>query len=128
MNSDVPKEIIVREIKISIMSNENYKYFSQQEMYYKKIIQKIILDNLYFTQERILRKVFANTLTAYLQKRDVLHIVKFVLKDLVLVIYWRTVYHLQMKYRRRHPQIRYLVFTLQETLFIGKMFIVKLNV
>jgi hypothetical protein len=87
MNSDVPKEIIVREIKISIMSNENYKYFSQQEMYYKKIIQKIILDNLYFTQERILRKVFANTLTAYLQKRDVLHLVKFVLKDLVLVIY-----------------------------------------
>jgi hypothetical protein len=87
MNSDVPKETIVREIKISIMSNENYKYFSQQEMYYKKIIQKIILDNLYFTQERILRKVFANTLTAYLQKRDVLHIVKFVLKDLVLVIY-----------------------------------------
>jgi hypothetical protein len=67
-------------------------------------------------------------LTAYLQKRDVLHIVKFVLKDLVLVIYWRTVYHLQTKYRRRHPQIRYLVFTLQETLFIGKMFIVKLNV
>jgi hypothetical protein len=87
MNSDVPKETIVREIKISIMSNENYKYFSQQEMYYKKIIQKIILDNLYFTQERILRKVFANTSTAYLQKRDVLHIVKFVLKDLVLVIY-----------------------------------------
>jgi hypothetical protein len=87
MNSDVPKETIVREIKLSIMSNENYKYFSQQEMYYKKIIQKIILDNLYFTQERILRKVFANTLTAYLQKRDVLHIVKFVLKDLVLVIY-----------------------------------------
>lgn len=88
MNSDVPKEIIVREIKISIMSNENYKYFSQQEM--RCIIKKkkkIILDNLYFTQERILRKVFANTLTAYLQKRDVLHIVKFVLKDLVLVIY-----------------------------------------
>lgn len=36
MNSDVPKETIVREIKLSIMSNENYKYFSQQEMYYKK--------------------------------------------------------------------------------------------
>jgi hypothetical protein len=86
MNSDVPKETIVREIKLSIMSNENYKYFSQQEMYYQKK-KKVILDNLYFTQERILRKVFANTLTAYLQKRDVLHIVKFVLKDLVLVIY-----------------------------------------
>ncbi|CAK7350503.1 unnamed protein product [Dovyalis caffra] len=93
MESDLPKEILVGEIKLSAVSNGSYKYCSRQE-YILSEKEEIILDNLYFAHERRLRKVFANALAACQQhykdllseKRDILRRVNLALEDLVPVI------------------------------------------
>ncbi|KAF9683619.1 hypothetical protein SADUNF_Sadunf04G0032700 [Salix dunnii] len=89
MDSDLSKEILFGEIKLTAVSNENYRYCSQQDVLSEK--EKIILDNLFFAHERRLRKVFANALAACQQhykdllseKQDVLRRVKLALEDLV---------------------------------------------
>lgn len=93
MDSDLPNEIFVGEIKLTAVSNGSYKYCSHQEDVLSET-EEIILDNLYFAHERRLRKVFANALAACQQhyidllseKKDILRRVKLVLEDLAPVI------------------------------------------
>lgn len=93
MDSNLPKEILFGEIKLTAVRNGNYKYCSQQEDVLSEK-EEIILDNLFFAHERRLRKVFANALAACQQhykdllseKQDVLRRVKLALEDLVPVI------------------------------------------